>query len=60
MSACAFDSFPNGNFSSLFILAGFSKKYFSGKTSLPVKNSYFLTYLDDKAEILAIYLSKLY
>ena len=47
------------NIQIFFIVAAFSSKY-SGKTSLPVKNSYLLTFPDDKAEILAACLSKLY
>ena len=46
--------------SNLFIVAAFSSKYISGKTSLPVKNSYLLTFPDDKVEILAVSLSKSY
>ena len=33
---------------------------FSGETSLAVKNSYLLTFCDDKVEILVVCLSKLY
>ena len=60
MSVCAFNSLPKDEYSNLFILAAFSGKYFSGKTSLPVKNSYLLTLPDDKAEILTVCLSKSY
>ena len=60
MSNCAFNSLPNGEYLNLFIVAAFSSKSFSGKTSLPVKNSYLLTFPHDKAEILAVCLSKLY
>ena len=60
MSVCAFNSLPNGEYSNLFVVAAFSSKSCSGKTSLPVKNSYLLTFPDDKAEILAVFLSKLY
>ena len=60
MSLCAFNSLPNGEYSNLSIVAAFSSKSFSGKTSLPVRNSYLLTFSDDKAEILAVYLSILY
>ena len=35
------------------IPAVFSSKSFSGKTFLPVKNSYLLTFADDTTEILA-------
>ena len=40
------------------ILCPFSSKSFSGKTSLPVKNSYLPRFADGKAEIPAICLSK--
>ena len=60
MSVCAFNSFPNGEYSNLFNAGAFSSKSFSGKTSLPVKNSYLLTFPDDKAEILAVCPSKSY
>ena len=56
----AFNSLPEGEYSHLFIIADFPSKSFSGKTCFPVKNSYLLTLPDDKAEILAVYLSKLY
>ena len=55
MSICAFYSLPNGEYSNLWISAAFS-----GKTSLPVKNSYLLIFPDDKAEILVVCLPKLY
>ena len=48
------------NIQIFLFLAAFSIKSFSGKISLPVKNSYFLTFPDDKTEILAVYLPKLY
>ena len=60
MSVCAFKYLPLGEYSNLFIVAAFSRKSFSGKTSLLVKNSYLLTFLDDKAEILEVCLSTLY
>ena len=60
MSICAFNSLPKGQYSNLFIVAAFSSKSFLGKTSLPVKNSYILTFPDDKAGIFAVYLSKSY
>ena len=37
MSVCAFNSLPKGEYLNLFIVAAFSSKSFSGKTSLPVK-----------------------
>ena len=54
MSVCAFDSLPKGKYSNLFIVAAFSNMYFSGKTSMPVKNPILLTFPKDKAEILII------
>ena len=57
---CSFKSLPNGEYSNILIAAAFSSKSFSGKTSLPVKNLYSLTFSDDKVEILAVCLSKLY
>ena len=60
MSVYAFNSLPKGEYSNLFIVAAFYSNSFSEKTSLPVKNLYLLTFPDDKAEILAFCLSKLY
>ena len=60
MSVRAFNSLSNGEYSNLFIVAAFSSNYFPGKASLPVKNSYLLTYPNDKAETLAVCLSKSY
>ena len=60
MSVCTFNSLPNGEYLNLFIVAVYSSKFFSGKTSLLVKNSYLLKFHDDKVEILANCLSKLY
>ena len=60
MSVCAFSSVPKGEYSNLFILVAFYNKSFSNKTSLPVKNSYLLTFPNDKAEFLAVRLSKSY
>ena len=57
---CFFNSFPNGVYSNLLIEAAFSSKSFSGKLSFPVKNSFLLTFPDDKADLLAVCLSKLY
>ena len=53
MSVCAFNSLPNGEYSNLFVVAAFSNKSFSDKTSFPVRNSYLLTFPGDKAQILA-------
>ena len=60
MSVCPFNSLPKGEYSNLYITAAFSSKCFLGKASLAVKTSSLLTFPDDKAEILAICLSKLY
>ena len=60
MRICAFNSLPNGEYTNLCVVAAFSSMFCSGKTSLPVKNSYLQTFLDDKAETLAVSLSKLY
>ena len=48
ISDCAFNSLSKGEYSNYFIVAAFSSKSFSGKTSFPVKNSYLLTFPDDK------------
>ena len=58
MSVCFFNSLPNGEYSNLLIVAALSSKSFSGKTSLPFKNTYLLIFPDDKAEILAVCISK--
>ena len=60
MSVCGFDLLPKGEYSNLFIVAAFSSKSFSGKTSLLVKSSYLLTFPVDKVEILTVSLSKSY
>ena len=60
MSVCFLTFLPNGEYSNLLIVAAFSSKSLSGKTSWPVKNSYLPTFPDDKAEILAFCLSKFY
>ena len=60
MSVFAFNSLPNGEYSNHFLVAAFSSKSFSGKTSLPVKNLYLLRFPDDKAKISAVFLSKPY
>ena len=57
---CAFNFFPNGEYSNLFIVAAFSNKSLSGKTFLSVENSYLQTFPDDKTDILAACLPKLY
>ena len=54
MSVCAFNSLCKGECSYLFTVAAFSSNSFSSKTILPVKNSYLITFPDDKVEILAV------
>ena len=49
---------PKSKYLNLFIVAAFSSNPFSNKKLLSVKSSYLLTFPDDKAEILAICLSK--
>ena len=49
---------PKSKCLNLFIVAACSSNPFSGKKFLSVKSSYLLTFPDDKAEILAICLSK--
>ena len=41
-------------------IAVLPRRSFSGKTFFPVKNSYLLTFPDDKAEMSAVCQSKLY
>ena len=60
MSICAFNSLSNIKYSNLFNVEAFSCKSFSGKTSLPVRISYLLTFPDNKEEFLAVSVSKLY
>ena len=60
MSFCAFNFLPEDEYSNLFIAAAFSSKSFSGTKSLPVRNSYPLTFMSDKVEILGDCLSKPY
>ena len=57
---CCSKALLNGEYQNLFNAAAFSNKSFSDKTSLPVKNSYLLPFPNEKAEILAVFLSKLY
>ena len=52
-----FNSLPNTECSKLFNAATFCSKSFPRKTSFPFKKLYLLTFPDDKAEILAVYLS---
>ena len=60
MSTCAFNSLSKGEYSNLFIVAASFNRSFSGKTFLPVRNSYLQTFPDNKAEISADCLSKSY
>ena len=60
MSVCAFTFLPNGEHLNFFDATAFSGQLFSINTSLPVKNSYLLTFPDNKAEVLVVYLSKSY
>ena len=57
MSFCACNSFPKGEYSDFFIVAAFPSKSFFGKTSLPIKNLYLLTFPVDKAKLLAVCLN---
>ena len=50
----------NDEYSNLLIIEAFTKKYFSSKTSSPVKHSYLLAFPDDKSETVAVCLSKSY
>ena len=50
MPVCGFGSLPNREYSNFFNAAAFSFNSFSGKTYLPVKNSFLSTSSDDKAE----------
>ena len=54
----SFIPLSNREYSIRFIVAAFSVNSFPVETYFPVKNSYLLTFLDDKAEILAISFSK--
>ena len=55
MSVYFSNSLTNGEYSDLLITVAFS-----GETSSSVKNSYLQTIPDHKAEILALFLSKLH
>ena len=59
-SVCFSNLLTNGDYSDLLTAGAFSDNYFSDKTYLLVTNSDILIFPDDKAEILAIYLSKSY
>ena len=43
------NSLPKGKYSSVFIVDAFSSKLFPGKRSLPVINSYLVTFSDTTA-----------
>ena len=60
MLFCFFNSLHNCEHSNLLIAAAFSKLLFSGKISALVKSTYLLIFLDDKAKILTVCLSKSY
>ena len=60
MSVCAVNYLPNEEYSNLFIAAAFFINSFSGKMSLPVQNSYLLTFPYKKVEIFEVCLSKSY
>ena len=60
MSVYFFNTLPNGEYSNLVIVTALANKSFAGKTFSPVNNLYLSTFSDDKAEILAACLSKLY
>ena len=60
MLVCDFISMPNGEYSNLFIAFFFLASLFLIKHFLPVRFSYLLIFTDDKAEILAVCLSKSY
>ena len=60
MAVCFLNSLHNSEYSNLLIVAAFFNNPFSGKTSLPVKNSYLPAFPDDKPKVLAICLSRLY
>ena len=57
MSVCLFNSLPSGEYSNYLVVAAFSNKPFSSKTSSPVKYSYLPTFPEDKARISPVYLS---
>ena len=54
MSVFAFNSLPKGKYSFFFVAAALYRSSYHGKISWLVKNSYLLTFPDDKAEILAV------
>ena len=58
MSFCFFNSLSKGKYSYLLIVEAFSNS--NGNTSSAVKIFYLPSFPDDKQEILAVSLSKLY
>ena len=54
MSVWDFYSFHDGEYSGIFIVAAVSSKSFSGKTPLPVQNSYLPTFFYDETEISSV------
>ena len=60
MSVCAFSSLPHWEYLKFLISVAFSTNPYSGKTSSPSKIPLLPTFPDDKAEILAVCLSKFY
>ena len=60
MSVYFFNSLSDDEHLNLLIVADFFNSLSSGKTSLPFKNSCLPTFPGNKAEILAVCLSKFY
>ena len=59
ISVCNFNCLPIHKHPYVLIVGDFSRaRLVSGTKSMSVKNSYLLTFSDDKAEIVAVYLSK--
>ena len=54
MLVCAFNSLPKANIQIFPFWQLFLARFFSGKTSLPVNNSYLEKFPYDKAEILGV------
>ena len=50
MSLCFFNSLPKSKYSNLLIVAAFSNKSFTGKTSSLAENSCLPSFPDDKAK----------
>ena len=59
MSACFYSSLPSGEYSNASIVVAFSNIPTSGEMSSSIKNSYLPTFLQDKFNFLAVFLSKL-